>query len=147
MSAEPAELREVIAEVAASGIEKPALVAATRADEADAQAVARLAAAFPDLDVLSVSVLDEADLDRFRDAVWRLTGLIRIWLRQGREIDEEPIAIHPPATVADVADLVHHELGAEATGARVWGPSARFDGQRVGRDHEVLDGDSVEVLT
>ena len=28
-------------------------------------------------------------------------------------------------------------------GARVWGPSARFDGQRVGRDHAVHDGDVV----
>lgn len=31
-------------------------------------------------------------------------------------------------------------------GARVWGPSSRFDGQRVGRDHEVCDGDVVEIL-
>jgi small GTP-binding protein len=145
--ADPGELREVMAEVAASGIEKPALVAATRADEADPSAVAGLEAAFPGLEVLLVSVLDEATLDRFRDAVWRLTGLIRIWLRQGREVDDAPIAIRPPATVADVADLVHHDLGAEATGARVSGPSARFDGQQVGRDHEVLDGDSVEILS
>ena len=54
--------------------------------------------------------------------------------------------MHAGATVADVADRVHHELGATATGARVWGPSARFDGQRVGRDHVVQDGDTVEVL-
>ena len=144
--ADPSELRDVIAEVQASGIDKPALLAATRADEADTLAVGRLAAAFPELEVLSVSVLDEADLDRFREAVWRLTGLIRVWLRQGREVDDEPLAIEPPATVADVADLVHHDLGAEATGARIWGPSARFDGQRVGREHEVLDGDAVEIL-
>jgi ribosome-interacting GTPase 1 len=32
-------------------------------------------------------------------------------------------------------------------GARLWGPSARFDGQRVGRDHVVADGDVVEILT
>jgi len=28
----------------------------------------------------------------------------------------------------------------------LWGPSARFGGQRVGRDHAVLDGDVVEIL-
>jgi ribosome-interacting GTPase 1 len=61
-------------------------------------------------------------------------------------VDDEPLALHPPATVVDVADLVHHDLAAEAVGARIWGPSARFDGQRVGRDHLVADGDSLEIL-
>jgi ribosome-interacting GTPase 1 len=30
--------------------------------------------------------------------------------------------------------------------ARIWGPSARFDGQRVGRAHIVADGDIVEIV-
>jgi hypothetical protein len=49
--------------------------------------------------------------------------------------------------VTDVADAVHHDLAAAFSGARVWGPSARFEGQRVGRDHVVLDGDVVEILS
>jgi ribosome-interacting GTPase 1 len=28
----------------------------------------------------------------------------------------------------------------------VWGESARFPGQRVGRTHELADGDAVEIL-
>ena len=78
--------------------------------------------------------------------MWRLIGLIRVYLRANGSTDEEPLALHPPATVVDVADAVHHELADACTGARVWGPSARFEGQRVGRDHEVADGDVVEVL-
>jgi ribosome-interacting GTPase 1 len=27
----------------------------------------------------------------------------------------------------------------------VWGPSARFPGQRVGRTHVLVDGDTVEI--
>ena len=73
----------------------------------------------------------------FRDLVWRLTGLIRVRLRANGSTDDEPLALHPPATVVDVADAVHHELADACIGARVWGPSARFDGQRVGREHEV----------
>jgi ribosome-interacting GTPase 1 len=45
-----------------------------------------------------------------------------------------------------VADWVHHDLGSSLSGGRVWGGSARFDGQRVGRDHVVQDGDVVEIV-
>jgi ribosome-interacting GTPase 1 len=93
-----------------------------------------------------VSVLDEASLEAFRDVVWRLTGLIRVYLRTNGATDEEPIALEPGATVTDVADAVHHDLAGSFSGARVWGPSARFEGQRVGRDHRVADGDTVEVI-
>jgi len=144
--ADPAELRAVIDEVALAGVEKPAFLAATRADEAPPEAIARLRAAFPDLEVLPVSVIDEASLDAFSEAVWRLTGLIRVHLRSNGTTDVEPLALDAGATVTDVADAVHHDLAASLVGARVWGPSARFDGQRVGREHEVLDGDIVEIL-
>ena len=144
---DPADLRVVLDEVAAAGIEKPAVVAATRADEADEAAIRRLAEALPGLPVVAVSVLDDASLEVFRSTVWALTGLIRVHLRKGMDTDPEPLALEPGATVADVADAVHHDLRAASTGARVWGPSARFDGQRVGRDHAVLDGDVVEVVS
>ena len=107
---------------------------------------ARLSDALPGLEVLAVSILDEASLDAFRDLAWRLTGLIRVRLRANGSTDDEPLALHPPASVVDVADAVHHDLAAACIGARVWGPSAKFEGQRVGREHEVLDGDVVEVL-
>ena len=91
-------------------------------------------------------MLDEASLDAFRAAVWGLTGLIRGFLRHGAEVDDEPVALHPGATIVDVADTIHHELAAACRGAHIWGPSARFDGQRVGRGHEVTDDDVVEIL-
>ncbi len=143
---DPLELEVVRAEIAASGIEKPAVLAATRADEAGAGDLDQLAATFPDLSVVAVSVLDEASLEAFRTAVWALTGLVRVRLQKDGSIDAEPLALEPGSTVADVADRVHHDLGATFSGARVWGASARFDGQRVGRDHAVHDGDVVEIL-
>jgi small GTP-binding protein len=144
--AAPNELRVVRDEVAQAGIELPALLAATKADEAEAAELERLAAAFPELELVPVSVLDDGSLDRLREAVWELTGLLRVFLRQGHEVDEEPLALRPGATVEDVADDIHHELAESFSAARVWGPSARFDGQRVGRAHVVQDGDVVEIL-
>jgi small GTP-binding protein len=129
------ELETIRDEVAAAGIELPALVAATKCDEAPPPE-------HPELAVLPVSVLDDASLERLRDELWAMTGLVRVHLRDGGD----PVALHPPATVLDVADTIHHELRERCTGARVWGPSARFPGQHVGREYELTDGDTVEVL-
>jgi len=130
------ELETIRGEVAAAGIELPALVAATKCDDAPPFS-------HPELRVLPVSVLDDASVDRLRDELWALTGLVRIYLRDGGD----PVALDPPATVLDVADTIHHELRERCTGARVWGPSARFAGQKVGGRHELCDGDAVEILS
>jgi small GTP-binding protein len=130
-----AELETIRNEVASVGIELPALLAATKCDESPPPE-------HPELRVLPVSVLDDASLDRLREELWTMTGLIRVRLRDGGD----PVALPPPATVLDVADTIHHELRARCTGARIWGPSAHFPGQQVGREYELSDGDTVEVL-
>jgi len=99
-----ADLEIVRVEVELAGIDKPAFVAATRADEAPAGAIERLRTACA------------------------------------------PLAVPAGATVADVAAAVHKELGSTASGGHVWGPSARFDGQLVGRTHVVADDDVVEIV-
>jgi uncharacterized protein len=132
-------LQAVMQEVSAAGIGRPAAIVATKNDEAEARGIA---AAYPHLPVVEVSVLDDVSLDRLRETIWHLTGLMRVYLRGG----ENPVALRPPATVADVAHSIHHELGERTVGALVWGASARFDGQRVGRAHVLADGDTVEIL-
>ncbi|MEP6892478.1 MAG: TGS domain-containing protein, partial [Gaiellaceae bacterium] len=111
-----------------------------------ADALEHLAAVEPALEIVPVSVLDDASLDRLSEAIWRLTGLLRIYPRHDGYIDDEPFALPFGATIADVADEIHHELGMGCVGAFVWGSSARFDGQRVGRAHVVADGDVVEIV-
>ena len=143
----PEELETVRAELASAEIDKPAILAVTRADEATDQEVDRLLAAFPDLEMVRVSILDPETLDNLRDHIWHMTGLIRIYLRSNGSTDAEPLALLDGASVADVAESVHSDLGATFSGARIWGPSARFDGQRVGREHIVQDTDTVEIVS
>jgi small GTP-binding protein len=142
----PEALRDVRAEVAAAAIALPAILAATKVDEAAAGALEHLRAS-TDLPVVGVSVLDDASLEAFKEAVWGLTGLIRVYLRRGHETDAEPLALATGATVADAARAIHKALAAACSGARVWGPSARFAGQQVGRAHCLRDGDAVEILS
>jgi small GTP-binding protein len=131
----PAELDVIRRELQLAGIELPTIVVATKVDEAPAPPGS-----------LGVSVLDDASLERLRDAIWGLTGLIRIFARRPGEQESEPLAVEPPARVQDVARSIHNELAAACRGARIWRPSARFAGQRVGREHVVADGDTIEIV-
>jgi uncharacterized protein len=140
------ELATVRREIALAGIDKPAIVAATRADEASHEQLDRLRVSLAEIQVVPVSILDDASLDALRDAIWAMTGLIRVYLRRDGEVSAEPVALSIGALAADAADAVHHELATAFTGARVWGSSARFDGQRVGRNHVLSDGDTIEIL-
>lgn len=140
-------LQDVRNEVALAGIDLPSMIAVTKMDEANEGDLAALQGVFPDLPVIGVSIIDDESLDAFREAVWKLTGLIRVYLRHDKQVDEEPLAMEPGTTIIDVATKVHKELGASFRGARIWGPSARFGGQQVGRDHAVQDGDIVEIIT
>jgi ribosome-interacting GTPase 1 len=78
--------------------------------------------------------------------VWTLTGLVRVFTRRPGSNEADPIAVRPGATVADVAEALHGELGIACRGAHVWGSSVRFAGQLVGRDHCLADDDVVEVI-
>jgi ribosome-interacting GTPase 1 len=135
-------LATVMDEVRAAGIDAPAALAATKVDELWPEGLDPVRAAFPNLEVVPVSVLDDESLDRLRNVLFGLTGLVRVYLRD----DEDPVALRPPVTVRDVADSIHHELGEHCEGARLWGSSARFPGQRVGRGHVLADGDTVEIV-
>ena len=151
-ASEPAALETVLREVSAAGIEKRSVLALTKTDELSAadleRAVGNACGDSPQAfeAVVPVSVLDDESLDRLRETIWRLTGLIRVWPRRDGRADDEPFALPAGATLAELADRIHHEVGRSCTGGRVWGTSARFDGQRVGRAHLLADGDIVEVL-
>ena len=130
-----AELNAIRRELELAEIDKPTLAVATKTDEAP-----------PPPGTLGVSVLDDASVDRLREEIWKLTGLVRVFVRRHGEHESDPVPLRPPATVVDVARTIHAEVADACRGANVWGPSARFPGQRVGRDHVVAEDDTVEIV-
>ena len=72
---------------------------------------------------------------------------------------DSPVAARPAPMIGERLEAVLAEISGAASltaaakelaetfvGARIWGPSARFEGQKVGREHLVRDGDAVEIL-
>lgn len=93
-----------------------------------------------------VFVLNTEDLEDVKKKIWDVLGKIRIYTKTpGKPKDVPAITFSHGATVRDVAYRVHKAFVARFRFSRIYGPSARFDGQMVGLDHRLLDGDVVEI--
>ena len=58
--------------------------------------------------------------------------------------DDKPFTVRRGDTVQDVASLVHKDIAEGLRFASMWGADV-YDGQQVGPDHLVVDGDLVEM--
>jgi len=85
-------------------------------------------------------------LERLAPFVFNALGIVRVYTKPpGHPPDRtRPFIVRRGNTVADVARLVHHDVARSLRFARLWGSGA-FDGQQVGPDHAVADGDVVEL--
>ena len=94
---------------------------------------------------LTVSAQDGTGLGELGPLLFQGLRIARIYTRApGKEPDDKPFTVRAGDTIADVARLVHRDMAATLKYARVWG-SGRFDGQHVGPEHPVNDGDIVEL--
>ena len=80
---------------------------------------------------------------------WLFThlGIARVYTKlPGKPADRQrPFTLRHGQTVRDVARLVHHDLEQSLRYARVFHHHAGFEGQQVGPDHVLADGDVVEL--
>ena len=98
--------------------------------------------------VLAVSATTGRGLGEIGPWLFRSLGIARIYTKApGRPADKQrPFTLRHGQTVGDVARLVHKDLARSLKFARVWGQSG-FDGQQVGQEHPLADGDIVELHT
>jgi ribosome-interacting GTPase 1 len=97
---------------------------------------------------VAVSTKTGSNLEMIGKLLFHGLGIVRVYTKiPGRPADMgTPYTVPAGGTVLDVARLVHRELAASLKYARIWG-SSKFDGQQVGRDHLVGDGDVLELHT
>ena len=96
---------------------------------------------------LAVSAETGAGLAAVGPALFSLLGIVRVYSKvPGHPPDlGRPFALRGGGNVRDVAQQVHRGMAAELKFARVWGPSAEFEGQQVSAAHVVKDRDVVEL--
>ena len=94
----------------------------------------------------AVSAKSGQSIERLAPFVFSGLGILRVYTKPpGQPPDRtRPFIVRRGNTVADVARLVHQDVARSLKFARLWGSGA-FDGQQVGPDHAVADGDVVEL--
>jgi len=99
-----------------------------------------------DYPTLTTSAETGEGLDAIGPWLFERLGIVRVYTKiPGAAVDSgRPFTVRVGQTVGDVAQLVHREIAATFKYARIWGTGS-FDGQQVGKDHPVRDGDIVEL--
>jgi hypothetical protein len=127
---------------------KPVLVAVNKNDdEASDGDFGALCELFEgECPLLPVSARTDRGLDRLRRAIFDGLELIRVYSKPpGKEPDlDAPFALRRGSTIEELAGKIHRDLQRNLRSARVWGKEV-FDGQPVGRDYVLHDGDIVEL--
>lgn len=95
---------------------------------------------------VGVSAETGAGLERIGPLLFQGLGIVRVYSKApGKEARfDDPFTVRRGQTVLDVARLVHADIAENLKYARIWG-SGQFEGQHVGPDHRVRDGDVVEL--
>jgi ribosome-interacting GTPase 1 len=129
---------------------KPFFVLVNKSDDPDDdEDVAVLEELFGDeWMLLPVSAETGRNLDQMKRAVFDLLEIIRVYSKPpGEEPDRrQPFVMEKGSTVEDFAAKVHQDFLETLKTARIWGEGV-YDGQMVGRDHVLHDGDVVELRT
>ena len=95
---------------------------------------------------ISISALKKDNLEELKRAIFKLSGIIRVYSKPpGKEPDlSKPFTIPSGSTILELASFIHKDFIFNLKYARIWG-SAKFDGQRVEKNHVLKDRDIVEL--
>ncbi len=129
---------------------KPTLVLVNKSDDetstADFEVLQELMG--PEWEMFPVSATTHWNLDSLRRVIFEALDIIRVYSKPPRR-DYDPSApfvLPQGTTIEEFAGKVHRDFLDTLKTARVWG-SAEYEGQRVGRDYILQDGDVVELRT
>jgi len=96
--------------------------------------------------MIPLSVTTLWNIDSLKKTVYEQLNIIRVYSKApGKEPDlATPFILEEGVTVAEFAKKVHLDFYEKFKSARIWGTGV-YDGQLVGRDHVLHEGDIIEL--
>ncbi|HTT14942.1 MAG TPA: GTPase [Thermoplasmata archaeon] len=145
---EDATADQLIDVLAGNRVYVRALIAVNKAELLSPAERERMRADLKPYEPLYVSARTGEGVEQLVDRVGEALRFIRIFLKPpGRPADmDEPLILRQDDTIGELLRRLPGELDHTFRSAQVWGPSARFPGQTVGRDHVLRDEDVVTIV-
>lgn len=133
---------ELVAQVAHKHL-LPSLIIANKNDVPEAtSALDALRQALPAYPVVDINFLDEAHFDRLKEHIFRLVGLVQLFVldKPAQDAERTRLVLPRASTIGEAAQKLSKP---DIHAANLWGASAKYAGQEVGIDHLVEDGDMI----
>jgi len=94
------------------------------------------------------SSISKQDFNDLKNKLLQSFGKIRVYTKEpGKEKSKRPIILEPKATVKEVAEKILKGFSKNVKETKIWGPSSKFPGQKIGLTHKLKDLDVVEFKT
>jgi len=94
------------------------------------------------------SNISKEDFNDLKNKLLQSFGKIRVYTKEPKkEKSKRPIILEPGATVKNVAEKILKGFSKNVKETKIWGPSSKFPGQKVGLTHKLKDLDVVEFKT
>lgn len=93
-----------------------------------------------------VEIKRDDDLEEIKNNIWDSLGLIRIYCKEpGKKAESKPMVLKRDSTVKEAAKRLHKDFLKYFRFARIWGKSAKYNGEKAGFDHKLKDKDVLEI--
>jgi ribosome-interacting GTPase 1 len=133
-----------------NAVYRPCFVLANKIDlNNDNGMLEQLRQAAASLDVIPISMEKSSNIATMvGEKIFNILGITRIYTKEpGKEPAKDPIVCRPGTTVGDLARIIHNDFYKNFKYARLWGPAAKFDNEKVGLDRVLLDGSIIQLYT
>ena len=95
-----------------------------------------------------ISTKTKEGIDKLKDKIFQSFDKIRVYTKDTRKgKTNRPIILNQNSTVKDVAEKILKGFSKKVKETKIWGPSSKFSGQKVGLQHKLKDLDVVEFKT
>lgn len=136
-------------EAASGSFPKPVLLAGNKMDVSGSQeGLDQLGQSFQEsYPVVGVSAKEGKGLDLFVAECFRLLDKIRVYTKApSKKVDKDhPFVVPRGTTVIELAEEIHKDFVSRFRAARIF-CTDKYDGQRVGKEFVLRDGDVIEFL-